>query len=361
LLAYFLIYSFEFRSGYLDASELGNPIKNRFQGFKKNSIEQTQANVLNKYSTSEIDLEDSLLTKSIWKTLFTSGLIPSADINKMLSNTKYFKSANQPDWVRLLAYKNLTDSEFEQLLIIIKNKWNNKEYEDVGVIMHLAGVLMHFSEIGLHKEDEDQILDFAKQYIDELRDKDQLPLNSELLDSFFDQNICDAHEFYSSEKDAFKKLKAYLSEQMNTVLQESYKMEAEKLLGLMQKDTSKFMQSLILSNHEDNKFYEIPILLEIDPELFVNATITLLEVSPEQFRLLASTFRGRYEKDTLNRKLVSELDWLERVAKLLEIKKRERSGKLSGCMLDWLMQPYLNDAIKKLKSFQSTDLNEYKS
>ena len=211
---------------------------------------------------------------------------------------------------------------------------------------------MHLSEIDLHKENENQILDFAKQYIDELRDKGKLPLSSKVLDSFFEQNICYAHEFYSSEKDSFKKLKAYLSEQMNTILQESYKMEAEKLLKFMKDDTSKFMQSLILSNHEDNKFYDIPIFLEIDPVLFVNTAITLLEASPERFRLLAFTFRGRYEMDSLNRKLVSELDWLESVVKLLEIKKQERSGKLSGFMLGWLIDPYLMNAINKLKSLQ---------
>ena len=56
--------------------------------------------------------------------------------------------------------------------------------------------------------------------------------------------------------------------------------------------------------------------------------------------------------DSLNRKLVSELDWLESVVKLLEIKKQERSGKLSGFMLGWLIDPYLMNAINKLKSLQ---------
>ncbi|MBX3617022.1 P-loop NTPase fold protein [Nitrosomonas sp.] len=358
LLAYFLIYSFEFRSGNLDASKLGNPIIDRFLGFRKKTEDQDQINELGKYSTLEIDSEDSVLTKSIWKTLFTSGLIPSDDINEALLNTKYFKSTKQSDWVQLLAYKSLTDPEFESLLQGIKEKWNNKKYTDAGVVMHLAGVFMHLSEISLYDSNEEQILNFAKQYIDELKNKDLLPFSSKYFDPFFDQNICYSHEFYSSEKASFQELKSHLYQRINTVLQESYKHEAENLINLMRNDTGKFMRSLILSNHEDNKFYEIPILLELPPQVFANTAVALLEASPEQFRLLAYVFRERYTVDAFNKKLISELAWLKQVTKLLEEKKQERFGKLSGYLLGLLIAPYLQNAIAKLELLKSSSLTE---
>lgn len=326
LLAYFLIYAFEFRSGNLDASKLGNAIKDRFQGFGKKTTDQNQIDVLSKYYTLEIDLEDSLLTQSIWRTIFTSGLIPSTDINETLSNTKYFKSKLPPDWVRLLGYINLTDPEFDSLLNEIKEKWNKKEYKDAGVVMHLTGVLIHLSEIGLFNESEDQIINFAKQYVLDLKNNNHLPFSSAVFGGFFDQNICYNSEFYSSEKASFREVKTYLSQLMNTVLQESYKRDAEELIKLMQEDTKKFMLSLIFSHHEDSKFYEIPILLEIDPMMFVNNAITLLETSPPQFQFLARLFRDRYSVDSFNRKLLSEVDWLSQVTNQLEEKNKNALG-----------------------------------
>lgn len=361
LLAYFLIYSFEFRSGNLDASKLGNAIKDRFQGFGKKASDQNQIDVLSKYFTLEIDLEDSLLTQSSWIPLFTSGLIPSNDINETLSNTKYFKPNLPPDWVRLLGYKNLTDPEFDSLLYEIKEKWNKKEYKDAGVVMHLTGVLIHLSEIGLFDESESQIINFAKQYFLDLKDNNHLPFNSAVFGGFFDQNICYNAEFYSSEKASFREIKKYLSQLINTVLQERYKRDAEELIKLMRDDTKKFMLSMIFSHHEDSKFYEIPILLEIDPVMFVNNAITLLETSPPQFQFLARLFCDRYSVDSFNRKLLSEVDWLSQVTNLLEEKKQERSGKLSGHMLDLLIDPYLKEAIAKLESFQSSSLAESNS
>lgn len=360
LLAYFLIYSFEFRSGNCKATKLGNPIKNRFYGSesKKNSSEQEQPNVFNKYLNTEVDLENSLLTKSIWETLFTSGLIPSEEINEVLLNSVYFQSENRPDWLNLLQFKNLTDSEFEKLLNEIEKRWKSKEYNDWGVIMHLAGVLIYLSEINLYHESETQIVEFAKQYINELKDKGNLPPSNKETYTSFDKDAYCGQMFYSLERDPFIKLQKYLSEQRDIVLQDSYKAEAKKLIKMMEDDTKRFMQSLIRSNHEDNKFYEIPILIEIEPELFVQAVINLLEVSPEQLKLLAYTFRGRYEFDYYNKKLVNELGWLEQVVSLLETKKQNRFRKLSGQMLGWFIDPYLTDAINKLKSVQSTNLTE---
>jgi KAP family P-loop domain len=355
LLAYFLIYSFEFRSGNCKDTKLGSPIRDRFNESesKKNSSEQEQPNVFNKYLNTEVDLGNSLLTKSIWKTLFTSGLIPSEEMNEVLLNSVYFQSENRPDWLSLLQFKNLTDSEFEKLLNEIEKRWKNKEYNDWGVVMHLAGVLIHLSEINLYHESEIQIVEFAKQYIDELKVKGNLPPSNKETNTSFDKDVYCGQMFYSLKHDSFKKLQKYLFEKRDIVLQDSYKAEAVSLIELMENDTGKFMQSLVRSNHVDNKFYEIPILIEIKPELFVQTVINLLEVSPGQLKFLAYTFQGRYEHNYYNRNLIVELDWLEQVVSMLEIKKQERSGKLSEQMLDWLIDPYITDAINKLRSLQS--------
>lgn len=72
--------------------------------------------------------------------------------------SSYFKDNNTPDWVKLWHYYNLTDEEFETLLQQVDDKFKNKEYHKTGVIKHVVGLLLHFSEIRLVPRKKEVIL-----------------------------------------------------------------------------------------------------------------------------------------------------------------------------------------------------------
>lgn len=349
LLALFLIYAFEVRSGNIEPTKLVKLSARRYSKnhFKKDepNPDQKYVDIANKYHG--IDLNNSLFSESIWTTIFTSGLIPAIEINEALSNSRYFESEKQPNWVRFWHSQDLSDSDFEKLLATIENEWKGFIYKNVGEIKHVAGLLLEMSDAGLYNEGPNQILEFSKQCIDRLKAEGLLQPSPRGVELLFGEESYGGLGFFSVEKAAFKELMLYISEQRKVVLLESYKIEAINLLNLMKEDVDKFMRVLILSNHEDNQFYDTPILAEITPIKFVE---TFLNLTPGQRRTVGYTFAGRYQYQHYNVKLISELGWLRQVIQLLNEEKNKRVGKMSGHMIGLLIESPLTEALQALES-----------
>lgn len=350
-LALFLIYEFEIKSGSIEINELVH-IKTRVRlKFKTSSDGDSNASlrfekINQKYIKAGVNLIITLLPESVWIDLFTNGLIPSKDINESLHNSEYFKSENQPDWVKLWNIRNLSDRNFENLLNKILKKWKGMSFNESGIVLHVTGILLFLASNGLYQENEEQILTYSMQHIDKLKLNGQLLSDTDKIKYSFSSNSYNGLEFYSKDNKYFLQLKKYVSEQKEMALIDNYKKEAKNLLYMMKSDTDKFLQSLIHSNHQDNKFFNIPILKEIDPSQFVN---TLMNLSPEQMQTVGYVFQSRYQNEDFNKILVVELNWLMQVKKLLQLEKDKRIGKLSGYFCSLLIDSDLPRALEYLK------------
>lgn len=348
LLALFLVYAFEIRSGNIAPSELKKITSSWLSdiGLKAGQPNPNQKfkDIIKKYT--EVDLHDSLFNESIWEQIFCSGLFPLAEINEALLKSKYFMSSTQPDWVRLWHYFDLSDSDFEALLKAVEGEWKSKSYNDLGVIQHVAGTLLALSEGGLYGENVSQIIEIGKEHIDDLKAKNLLPPSPRGAQLFDVRGGFGGLGFHSAEMPAFLEFREYIAKQMQAVLIESYKTEAKTLLQMLSDDPDKFRRSLIISNHEDNRFFDTPILVEIPPSQFVNA---ILHLPPANRSAISIMFKGRYEFENFNMKLITELDWLKQVIVLLDEEIKKLAGKLSGYTIGIYIRTPIEEAIKKLE------------
>ena len=350
-LTLFLIYSFEIMSGTICSNEISNFKTSLYSsiGMRKEEPNpyQKYLNIRAKYTG--IDLYDTIFQESLWQSWFDEGFIASGEIEVAIRNSKYFQSENQPNWVRLWHGRDLSDSDFENVLEKVESEWRAKAYTELGVVKHVAGLLFWLSDIGLYPESKDQILAFSKEYVDQL--KQQRHLFQQNIRRFlaFDVESWGGLGFHSTDDDRFKELIKYISDKEEEAVLESYTSEATTLLQLMKDDTDKFFRALILCNHEDNRFYEVPILVYMPPSDFVNV---FLELTPDQRRTVGYVFEERYKFHEFNGKLTSEVALLKEVILLLEKAKTERSGKISAYTIGLVIDRYLKKAVTKLEALQ---------
>jgi KAP family P-loop domain len=357
LLSIFLVYSFEVHSGSITPSEIQQiqmGLFNQVMSDRKQTSPEEKYNVIrSKYSF--IGFYDQLVPNHIWEKVFSTGSIPSEELNQSLLNSKYFNNMNQLNWVKLWHGENLSDEEFNLVFDTVAKEWGSHEYEKLEVVLHVFGILLRFSQLEVCTKNRKILLDEAKKYIDKLVDKNLLsPATIDEItyhDSYEYNREAYAGLGYSSrDTDEFKELLEYVKAQKTDLLYASFPDRANELLTLMKVDLRFFMRRLILNNHKDNEYYQTPILTYIDPNLFVKE---LMLLNHDERYNIAHTFKERYKFDQMNPKLIDEILWLKNVRDLLSNEMERRIGQISWVSLSEVIMPCLSDAITKLEKFDN--------
>lgn len=350
-LSLYLVYSFEIMSGKIKSKEIPNLQINPFLSIgKKNNREdheqQKFSNIVDKYIG--INFRDTIFERSIWQSIFCKGIHEINAIEEAIFNSVYFKSEKIPNWAKLWHGMDLSDSDFESTLEIVEEEWRDKKYNEIGILKHVVGILLWLSDIELYKYTKDEILSYSKEYVDYLKNSGFL-LNENYFKrlSLFEKETWGGLAFFSRDDEKFKEFNEYLAVKIDEAINEKFESEAPELLQLMKNDTKKFVRHLTLSNHEDNKFNNFPILNHINPLTFVN---TLLDLLPAQIREVGYAFNARYGFQDFNRNLLPEINFLQLTIEILEKEKMERTGKMSGYTIRRFIDQYLKNALKKLEA-----------
>lgn len=349
LLTLFLVYSFEIKNANLNAEEiskLGNTLS-AYVNPRDSSNGDPVLERIRRIRTSYngVDFDETIFDVSIWREWFVTGHIKSDAISEAVASSKYFSSASQPTWIQLWHSDDLTDSEYPQILREVKDDWDRKTFTDVGVVKHIAGSLLWLSDAGLYNDTQDNILISAKEYVDHLKQAGHLMPSDEESNLFSDNTSWHGLGFRSRDKPHFKELLAYIAEKQNEARIERYPSEAKQLLGRIKEDTVYFSRALMLSNHQDNRYYNIPILTYIDPADFVQA---LLELPQDKKRLVGRAFQERYKFVKFRERLSSEKDFLVQIAELLNLHSVERAGTISAYTVRLFVEHCIQPSIEML-------------
>ena len=91
--------------------------------------------------------------------------------------------------------------------------------------------------------------------------------------------------------------------------------EADEIFQLLYTNSSLFLHRICLTNSEDNIYFNVPILKEIQPEEFSK---TLLELKLDTIKKVLSALEARYNVDkSIIEDILVEKEWLEEVLKNL--------------------------------------------
>lgn len=360
LLSIFLVYSFEVRSGNITPSEIQKVQMSVFEqvmaGRKQTNLGEKYNGIRSKYSF--ISFYEQLVPNHIWEIVFSTGSIPSEQLNESLLNSKYFNTLNRQNWVKLWHGVNLSDEEFNEVFHSVEKEWELHKYDKLEVFLHVFGLLLRFSKFGICKKTKEVILGEAKEYVDRLIGKNLLaPVTIDEI-TYHDRYEYNREAYaglgYSSrDTEEFKKLLEYIKTKKADLLYASFPDRAKELLILMKVDSRFFVHRLIHSNHNDNEYFETPILIHIDPILFVKEFLVL---NHEDRLTVAYTFQERYKFDRISPKLIAEIPWLKEVVTLLHNEMEQRVGKISWVSLNEVIMPYFSSAITKLEMFDRSDL-----
>jgi hypothetical protein len=349
LLALFLVYSLEVHSGSVKPSEIEKLQDKWAIFFQKNDgvadPDQRFHDIRAKYS--RLNLHTSLVPHTIWKALLSTGSIPETELNEVLQKSKYFQSENQPTWVKLWYGTSLSDLEFEEVLKVVEEEWAARKYRSLGEVIHVTGLFVRYAKHGIYKKSVDDVVDSAKEYIQELISSgDLLPSQPNVRQSPFDRDSFAGLGYVSMDEEPFRAFLKHIDERLGDAATESLPRQAAELFALVGTNVNLFFRQIVLNNDPDNIYYRTPILHHISPGDFVQR---LLEVPAEERRTVAHALKTRYSFQQFNADLWPELEWLRGVVDGLREEVGRRTGKVSSLSLSELIDPHLAHAISQLE------------
>lgn len=327
--------------------------KNNANTEHKDSIFKKYQN-LYKFSYFNVLLPFSGLYPSLlwWEAFFDKGLIDRKDLEESLPNSKFFQEENAPNWMKLLRYYMLTDEEFDKTFDLVKSEYLDRAFEDIGIIKHITGLFLLFSDIEVYDKDKESIIDEAKKYIDELKNSGRL--NTEYSSNRF-PDVYMSIKFNSNDDPGFKDFDNYIKQCQEEVRIQNMPNEAKKILDMMQNNMAMFQHTIFLnpvSNFDslgEKYYYDYPILKYLPPEDFIK---TFLILPYQDMRYIFYCLRNRYSSPNFVKILVDELNFLKEVQSLLLAEISQKRGKISGYLLSSLNKEYLEGIISNLEQVE---------
>ncbi|MEH2409080.1 P-loop NTPase fold protein [Nostoc sp.] len=314
---------------------------------------KTLKEVISKYPS--LRLYDPFPSAVWWQTFFDKGSLDLQELNQSLASSIYFQDENTPKWMKLWHFHHLSDDEFIILLNEVETQYLNRdaEFSDLGILKHVTGLLLYFSDIGLYSKTKEEILTSSKLFIDWLKNNNQSKLVSYSVytaDSMF--GAYKGLSFQGAKLQEFQDFCTYLEKAQELARVEILPNLGRELLAIMQSDQWKFHDIISLNNSHDwgvpgLRYAEIPILKDIKTTEFVEG---LLQLKFQHQMTIGYAIKERYKFDGNNEKLLEELDWLKSVRNLLLDKVARRKGKPSGHSIQVLIELDLNEAIQKLEA-----------
>ena len=349
LLQIFLVYSFEIKSGTILPTELKKIASGYFDRISKEKNKEKSKYEMLTGKYSNITFYNHIFELAAWESFFDKGIIDKELILESLKKNKYFQDENTANWVKLWHFRDLEDNAFSELYKIVSQEIENKEHKEIGVIKHITGLFLWFSDLGLINETKKEIIENAKGYIDYLKSNNLLSQSNVNTFAAFDDDSWGGLGFAGEEISEFKELNEYIAEKTEETKSESMPEAGKLLLKTMVSDTKKFYTQLVHNNSEDNLYYETPILKHINPESFV---FEFDKLSPENKRTVAYALTARYKHSIFLEKIHEEITWLEKVKSILSKKQQLLRGKVSGYIIKSTINNHINKSIKVLQKYE---------
>lgn len=316
LLRLLFVLSFELKAARLHETDLSERTNRLIAAMErqegKNSSAMSKAGQL----YPDIDLSDPILPNEILVDVLVKGIVDGAMIRTALDQSRHFISVADEPWRTAWHWFDRNEQDVVNALEKMEIAFAKREFTVVGEILHVFGIRLLMSKIGVLQKSLAQIVSEGKEYVDALYDQRRLsvPVPTGSLDiglAFAGYGGLGIHETQSSE---YQDLAAYLQSRRKQALEDSYPDKGRALLTEMRSDTHLYFRRLCLTNSAENLYYDTPILAAIEPKEFVR---TCLSISPAGQRTVFMVFQDRYQNGRLEGSLAPEKAWLIQVKKLL--------------------------------------------
>lgn len=308
ILRTFLIYQFEIRSGKIKSTDIEKINSLEFTSNSKNNLQQQ---LCKKYQITNLD---SVFPNTLWANIFKNGNIDHVAILKAIDESRYFaKPDTRPDWICLHEAFGMDDEPLKQLIKKCIDSLQKTEYKSLGEIVHITGVLISLSSIGIVQKSSKEIVEAALANIKELKESKILPVSTE-EETIFTDDAFFGRAFHSRGEPDFVNFLESASAINEEAKIASYPEKGKELLKLLHETkVDEFCSHLTHQNGKFGKYSLEPVLSYVDSAEFNKA---LAKMQSHQLRILGLALSNRYDKTIP--KISSEIGWLILVEKILK-------------------------------------------
>jgi KAP family P-loop domain len=303
--------SFELKAGRIKLDDLQSRMRpNALPAAAMRDGEPTSALAMAGKRYPEVDLTDQIVSDAVLIDVLVRGIVNSDAIKSCLDKSRFFVAvADEPAWRTVWHWFERTDDEVKTAFNELEGQFLRREFTITGEMLHVFGLRLFLSKIGVLQESFKDVVADCKCYIDDLYTAHHLDGAVDVLSEvrFGGYGGLGIHENDSQE---YRELVSYLELKTKQAAKNRYPEQAQVLLREMEQDPDLYLRRLCFTNSPDNSYYQIPILASISPEFFVS---TVLKQHPAHQRRIFVAFKARYEHGGLQGHLASERPWLAAV------------------------------------------------
>lgn len=228
LVMLFFVLSFEIKSGHISCHYLEEWKELKILKFidsssakDDNKKEIEQNDYLEKYGEyfENIIKYNNIFSYDMLTHILEDGFFPEDDIKQELNNLPAYFPSMEP-WRNLWHWINQKREELDPMLEQFEQDFKERKYSDIGVILHVFGLRLYFSENGLLAQEAVEIEKECRQYVDEI-----VPSLSEENFDFETSCLMGMYglSFYKSESKEWLGLKDYLKDKCLDKIKNEFK------------------------------------------------------------------------------------------------------------------------------------------
>jgi hypothetical protein len=250
-----------------------------------------------------IPLHDNVLTDDVLVDILFEGWIDQDAINHTLSISEHFvRPEDEPNWQKVWHGILRDEKEFASACAAMEKEFEERKFDEPGVVLHVFGMRLWTGTIGQLTEDEAAIVAECKRYVDDLCSEGRLQKMPERL-----RDGSHGLMFHGNETPAFESLVSYYQARAEEAFRSLWPSIADDLMGDMTHDAEKFYARICWDGATRPDCADDAVLSAINPATFVDK---LLSCAPGAQRTIFSGLRQRYQTGRLANALARERDWM---------------------------------------------------
>lgn len=367
LLRLLIIFSIEIKRNHIKPKKIASLKQENNSIISRQTQQNTQEKkwfdkLLEKYADSKFKnyqpLNAPFPSFAWWGEFLDKGILDKEKLEESVITTGYFPDKNTPDWVKLWHYSRLEDDEFENILNEVESKYffENSSDESINIkeIQQVLGLFLLFADAGLYSKTKQEILESFKLFTKKLNESNKLsipllyaPSSLREIDNYVGVGL----GFQGNEFEEFINFSTYIEEVRKEAIARDLPSVAQKLLDVMGEDVWQFHKMVVrekklpVFDEENGKYADVPVLKYIEEASFLEK---FLQLSHKNKRTICYALDNRH--NSRKKDLLEELDWLKSILKLVEKEAASKEGKLSGYLLNSLIEGFFKKTISKIET-----------
>lgn len=258
----FFVLSFEIKAGHFSCRDLEKWKDFEILKFLNNSYatddkkkEIEQNDYLGKYGEhfGNVIKYNNIFSYDMLTYILEDGFFPEDDIKQELDDLPAYFPSKEP-WRNLWHWINQKSEELDSMLEQFEQDFKERKYSDIGVILHVFGLRLFFSENGLLTQGTAEIGKECRQYVDEIVSS----LSEESFD-FETSRLTGMYGlgFYKSDSEEWLELKDYLKDKFLDKINDRFRKSLRDQLLYKQELTGDQINKLNNTNFQNISILEL--------------------------------------------------------------------------------------------------------